>query len=62
MNSIVAIIAQICLLSDPNQAYQLKRDCIDFMVNCSVGPNGEITKKTVEACEKTLPKRGAHDK
>lgn len=62
MDNIVNIIAHICLLSDPNQAYQLKRDCIDYMVNCSVGFNGEVTKQTVEQCHKKLQKRGTHDK
>lgn len=56
MSNIIALIAAACMFSNPSVTHQQKLTCMDYMVNCSVGPNGEITKKTVEACEKTLQK------
>ena len=58
METLVSLISKACLLSSLTVPHQAKLDCIEIMVNCSVGINGEITKKTIEACEKQLPKRG----
>lgn len=51
VNALVAIIAGICHISDPNWSKDQKLDCSEFMVNCSVIGKGEIPEKQVKFCE-----------
>lgn len=49
-----AAIINFCGLKNPQDLQdKATRACADFMVNCAVGPNGEIEEKTVARCKKT---------
>ena len=51
MEAVVALIASVCMLNNPNVPHDKKVTCIEKMVNCAVGPGGEVNLKTVKECK-----------
>lgn len=49
---LVAIIAAVCMFSNPKVSKEYKLDCIDFIVNCSVDKNAEVSEKKLQECIK----------
>ncbi len=56
MTNIISIITQVCLFGNPTIPRQQKIDCMETLVNCSVGPGGLVTDKLLNACVDSLQK------
>lgn len=52
MDAVINLIATACLFSSPNVSKQYKLDCMEKLVNCSVGPGGLVTEKQTKECIK----------
>jgi len=49
---LVAIIAAVCMFSDPKVSKEYKMDCMEKIINCSVDKNAEVTEKRLQECIK----------
>lgn len=49
---LVAIIAAACMFSDPKVSKEYKISCLEFIVNCAVDKNAEVTEKRLQECIK----------
>lgn len=52
MDAVIALIAAACLFNNPKVPKQQKLDCMEKLVNCSVGPGGLVTEKQTKECIK----------
>lgn len=52
METVIAMIATACMFSNPKVPKQQKIDCMEKLVNCSVGPGGLVTEKQTKECIK----------
>ena len=49
---LVAIIAAVCMFSDPKVSKDYKIMCMEEIVNCAVDKNAEVSEKKLQECIK----------
>lgn len=56
MDAVIALIAAACLFSNPKISQQDKITCMDYLVNCSVGLDAQVTETQTKKCIKEAPR------
>lgn len=56
MDAVIALIAAACLFNNPKVSQQDKITCMDYLVNCSVGSDAQVTEAQTKKCIKEAPR------
>lgn len=62
MDAVIALIAAACMFSNPKVSQQDKITCMDYLVNCSVGLDAQVTETQTRKCIKEMKDYAEHGK